>query len=110
MLGGLGNLVDMMKSAKDIQARMAAFQEEVGNMRFDAETGGGAVRVTMDGKFRMVELKIEPAAMEDLELLEDLIKSAANAALTRTKEALKQGLSKVTGGINIPGMENMFPG
>ncbi len=110
MLGGLGNMMEMMKSAKDIQARMAAFQEQVGTMRFDAETGGGAVRVTLDGKFRMVEIKIEPTALEDGELLEDLIMSAVNAASTRAKEALKEELAKVTGGINIPGLGDMLTG
>ena len=110
MLGGLGNMMEMMKSAKDIQARMAAFQEEVGNMRFDAETGGGAVRVTMDGKFRVVDMKIEPSAMEDVELLEDLVMSAVNSASTRAKEAMKAELAKVTGGINIPGLTDMLPG
>ncbi|NOX59230.1 MAG: YbaB/EbfC family nucleoid-associated protein [Planctomycetes bacterium] len=110
MLGGLGNIVDMMKSAKDIQARMATYQEEVANMRFDAETGGGAVRVTVDGKFRMIDIKIEPSALEDGELLEDLIKSATNAAGVRVKETLKEKLTEVTGGLNIPGLENMLPG
>lgn len=109
MLGGLGNMMEMMKSAKDIQARMAAFQEEVERMRFDAETGGGAVRVTLDGKFRMVDLKIEPSALEDRELLEDLIMSAVNSASVRAKEAMKAELAKVTGGINIPGLSDMLP-
>ncbi len=109
MLGGLGNMMEMMKSAKDIQARMAAFHEEVERMRFDAETGGGAVRVTLDGKFRMVDLKIEPSALEDRELLEDLIMSAVNSASVRAKEAMKAELAKVTGGINIPGLSDMLP-
>ncbi|MEZ6084956.1 MAG: YbaB/EbfC family nucleoid-associated protein [Phycisphaerae bacterium] len=68
----------------------------------------GRVRVTLDGKFHMVDLKIEPSAMEDRELLEDLIMSAVNAAATRAKEAMKAELSKVTGGINIPGL-SMLP-
>lgn len=110
MFGGFGNILEMMKSAKDLQARMADFQKELANKRFDAQSGGGAVRVIVDGKGTVVDVKIEPSAAADVELLEDLIKSAVRAASSRAHEAMRAELSQMTGGLNIPGLDNMLPG
>jgi len=110
MLGGFGNILEMMRSAKDLQARMADFQKELVNKRFDAQTGGGAVRVTVDGKGTVVDVKIDPSATADVELLEDLIKSAVGAASARAHDAMREQLSQLTGGLNIPGLDNMLPG
>jgi DNA-binding YbaB/EbfC family protein len=110
MLGGFGNILELMKGAKDIQARMADFQNELAHQRYDAQTGGGAVRVVVDGKGAMVDIKIDPSAAEDVELLEDLIKSAVISATTRAHEAMRAKLAELTGGLNIPGLDNMLPG
>lgn len=110
MFGGFGNILEMMKSAKDLQARMADFQKELANKRFDAQSGGGAVRVVVDGKGTVVDVKIEPSAAADVELLEDLIKSAVRAASSRAHESMRAELSQMTGGLNIPGLDNMLPG
>jgi hypothetical protein len=109
MFGGFGNILDMMKNAKDLQARMQEFQKGLANKRFDAQTGGGAVRVTVDGKGMVVDVKIDPSATGDVELLEDLVKSAVCAACTRAHDAMREGLSQVTGGLNLPGLDNMLP-
>lgn len=109
MFGGIGNIIDMVKSAKDIQARMADFQKELAGKRFDAETGGGAVRVTVDGKGTVVDVKIRPEAAQDVELLEDLIKSAMCAASARAHDAMRAELAQLTGGLNIPGLDEMLP-
>ena len=110
MLGGLGNMMEMLKNAKGIQARMAEFQKELVTRRFDAETGGGAVRVTVDGKGLVVDIKIDPSATKDVELLEDLIKAAVCSAASHAQEALKEELTNLTGGLSIPGLNEMLPG
>lgn len=110
MFGGFGNILEMMKSAKDIQARMTEVQKELAAKRFDAETGGGAVRITVDGKGTVVDVKIDPEAARDVELLEDLVKSAVCAATTRAHDAMREAISQITGGLNIPGLDNMLPG
>jgi len=110
MLGGLGNMMEMLKNAKGIQERMAELQKELADRRFDAETGGGAVRVTVDGKGSMVDIKIDPAAAQDVELLEDLVKAAVCSATARAQAGIKEELSKVAGGLNIPGLDSMLPG
>ena len=63
MLGGLGNLTNLMKSAKDLQANMAAMQEELTQKRYDAEAGGGMVRAIVDGKGTLVDVKITKEAL-----------------------------------------------
>ncbi|HRX85819.1 MAG TPA: YbaB/EbfC family nucleoid-associated protein [Phycisphaerae bacterium] len=110
MFGGLGNIMEMMKSAKDLQARMAEFQKELATRRYDAQSGGGAVRVVVDGKGMVVDVKIEPSATQDVELLEDLVKSAVCAAASRAHDAMRAELSQMTGGLNIPGLDSMLPG
>jgi DNA-binding YbaB/EbfC family protein len=110
MFGGFGNLVELLKNAKDMQSRMGEMQKELANKRFDAETGGGAVRVVVDGKGALVDVKIDPAATADVELLEDLIKAAVCSAVNRAHEELKGHVAKLTGGLNIPGLDNMFAG
>jgi len=110
MFGQLGNLAGLMKSAKDIQANMAKMQAELAVRRFESESGGGAVRATVDGKGVLVDIRIEPTAAQDVELLEDLIKSAVCAASTKAHNAMKAEMAQLTGGLNIPGWDEMLGG
>ncbi len=110
MLGGFGNILDLLKNAKEIQARVAEMQKELATRRYDAETGGGAVRVIVDGKGSVVDVKIDPAATDDVELLEDLVKTAVCAAVARAQDAMREEMSRLTGGFNIPGLSDMLPG
>ncbi len=110
MLGNLGNLAGLMKSAAALQGQMARMQEELARRRFDADAGAGMVRATVDGKGTLLDVKIEPAAVEDVELLEDLIKGAVGAAVAKSQEAMKTELAGLTGGLNIPGLTEMLGG
>jgi len=110
MLKGFGNLVDILKNAKDIQARVDDVQKDLAQRRFDAEAGGGAVRITVDGRGIVTDVSIDPAAVNDVELLEDLIKAAIGAAVARAHDAMRQEMARLTGGLNIPGLDNMFAG
>lgn len=110
MLGALGDFGGLMKQAKDFQTKMQTMQEELKSRHYDGQSGGGMVRVTVNGRSELISIKIDPQAVSDLEMLEDLIKAAVNAAATRSQEALKEEMAKLTGGLNIPGLSNMLGG
>ncbi len=104
--GGGANINKMMKEAKKIQARIAEMQEELENREFEASSGGGAVIVKVTGKQQIVSLKILPEAVDtdDMEMLEDMLLAAVNEAIKLSQDTVSQEMSKITGGLNIPGM------
>lgn len=108
MLGGLGNLTNLMKQAKQMQSQWGDMQKEILSRRFEGEAGGGAVVVTVDGRGMMIDIKISPNAIGDVELLEDLIKGAMAVASKKAGEVMQEQISKMTGGLNIPGLSEMF--
>lgn len=110
MLGGLGNLAGMLKGAKEMQSKMAAVQSELASVRVTAESGAGAVKATVDGHGTLVDIRIDPASADDVELLEDLIKAAVGAAVSRSRDQMKEEFAKLTGGMNIPGLNEMLGG
>jgi DNA-binding YbaB/EbfC family protein len=110
MLGGLGNLAGLLKSAKEMQTQMAKLQEELAKRRYDADAGGGVIRATVDGKGTLINIKIDPQAVNDVELLEDLVKAAVCAAVAKSQEAMKSELASLTGGLNVPGLTEMLGG
>ena len=110
MLGNLGNLTNLLKSAKQMQGKFAEMQEELTKKRFDGDAGGGMVRAVVDGKGTLVDIKIDEKAVGDLELLEDLVKAAVGVATTKSQEAMKADLASMAGGLNIPGLSDMMPG
>ena len=110
MLGGLGNIAGLMKSAKEMQANLAKVQAELATRRYVGDAGGGMVTATVDGKLTLIDIKIDPEAANDVELLEDLVKAAVGAASAKAQEGIKQEMARVTGGINIPGLSDMLGG
>ena len=110
MLGNLGNLTGLLKSAKEMQSQMAKLQEDLANRRYERDAGAGAVRATVDGKGTLIDIKIDPNAVGDVELLEDLVKSAVGAAVTMAQEAMKTEMAALTGGLNLPGLSEMLGG
>lgn len=110
MLGGLGNLAGLLKSAKEMQGQLAKMQAELAGRRYEADAGGGMVRVTVDGKSTLIDIKIDPEAVNDIELLEDLVKAAVCSATAKSQEAMKNELATMTGGLNIPGMTEILGG
>jgi nucleoid-associated protein EbfC len=109
MLSGFNNMLELFKNARNLQARMSDLQKEVAARRFDAETGGGMVKVTVDGRGAVVNIRIDPAAVSDVELLEDLIGAGVNAAVHRAHEAMREELAKATGGLNLAGLDELLP-
>ncbi len=110
MLGGLTNLPAMLKQAKEMQSRMAEIQKELASKRYDGDAGGGSVVATVDGKGTLVDIKIQPDAVTDVELLEDMIKGAVAVASTKAQESAKEEMARLTGGLNIPGLGDMLGG
>ena len=108
MLGGFGNLAGILKSAKDLQGNLAKLQEQLAARRYEGGAGGGMVVATVDGRGSLVDIKIDPKAATDLELLEDLIKAAIGAAAAKSQDGMKQELGALTGGLNIPGLSQML--
>jgi len=110
MFGNLGNLTGLLKTAKDLQANMAKMQQELASKRYDGDAGGGMVRAVVDGRGTLVDVKIEPSAVKDVELLEDLVKAAVSAATAKSQEAARSAMTALTGGLNIPGLGDMLSG
>lgn len=111
MFGSLGDLAGLMKQAKQMQSKMKEMQETLANARFEADSGAGAVTATVSGKLELVGLKISPTAVtDDVELLEDLVKSAVAAAQRKANEGVKAQMQQITGGMNLPGLEGMLGG
>ena len=100
---GMGN---MMKQAQQLQSKMLKMQEEMAEKTVETTSGGGMVKVVANGKQQILSIQIEKEVVdpEDIEMLQDLILSAVNEALTKSQEMVAAEMSKLTGGLNIPGI------
>ena len=103
---GGGNMNNLMKQAQKLQKQMEETQKELENKEFETSVGGGAVVVKANGKKQLLSIKIQPEVLDpdDVEMLEDMILSAVNEALRSVDEMQSSQMSKVTGGMNIPGL------
>jgi DNA-binding YbaB/EbfC family protein len=100
---GMGN---MMKEAQKLQARMLKMQEELAEKTVESTVGGGMIKVVANGRNQVVAIRIEKEVVnpEDVEMLQDLILAAVNDALTKSQEMVAAQMSKLTGGLNLPGL------
>lgn len=96
----------LMRQARKLEKAMADAREQLTGLSVDAESGGGLVKVTMNGKCEVTKLVIDPKALEggDRAMLEDLVSAAVNAAVEKARAAADAHLEKATGGIKIPGI------
>ena len=103
---GPGNMQSMLRQAQKLQEDMAKLQEELDAREYTARSGGGAVTAVVDGKHRLKTLEIQPEVVdpEDTEMLADLVIAAVNEAVRQAAETSEAEMSKVTGGMNLPGM------
>ena len=99
------NLGQMMKQAQEMQSQMAELQERLNQVEMSGASGGGLVKVTLNGKSEMKKISIDKSLMvpEETEVLEDLILAATNDAKARVEAHLADEMSKVTGGLKLPG-------
>ena len=98
------NLTDMMKQARQLQSKLAEAQEELEKLEVEGVSGGGMVRVTLDGKGNMKSVAIDPSLLNggEAELLEDLLVAAHNDAKGRVEEKMQEEMQKLTGGMSLP--------
>ena len=103
MAKGMGNL---LKQAQQMQAKMAKIQEEVGARTVEASAGGGMVTVVANGKQEILSIAIEPQVVDpdDIDMLQDLVVAAVNQALKEAGEMMAAEMSKLTGGLKVPGL------
>ncbi len=101
----------LMRQARKLEKAMADAKEKLGEVVVEAESGGGLVKVTMNGRCEVVKLAIDPKAIDPAEraMLEDLVTAAVNAAAAKVRETSKEKMSSVMGGLGgLPGMPGMF--
>ncbi len=98
------NLGQMMKQAQEMQAKMAEMQEQLAEIEVTGASGGGMIRVTLNGKGEMRKVEIDPALVNpnEVEVLEDLIVAATNDANVKVEAQAAQRMSELTGGLNLP--------
>jgi DNA-binding YbaB/EbfC family protein len=103
MTKGFGNL---MRQAQQLQAKMLKVQEEMATRTEEASAGGGMVTAVANGRQELVSIKVEKEVVnpEDVEMLQDLIVAAVNAALKKAQEMVSEEMKKLTGGMSIPGL------
>ncbi len=102
-LPGMG---DLMKQAKAMQERLTNLQEEVGARTVEASAGGGMVTAKVNGKLQVLSVTIDPEILraDDREMLQDLVVAAVNEALRKAQAMMAEEMSKLTGGLRIPGL------
>jgi len=96
----------LMKQAQQMQAKMMRVQEELESKTVEATSGGGMVTAVVNGKHELVSLKIEKDVVDpaDIEMLQDLVVAAVNEGVRKAQEMAQEEMSKLTGGLNIPGL------
>ena len=95
---------NMMRQAQKQLAQLQKIQEELETLTVEGSAGGGVIKVTMSGKQVIDSVTIEPEAVEDVELLQDLVAAAVNDALAKAQELAAQKMGPLTGGMKIPGL------
>ncbi len=100
----------IMQQAQQFQQNMARIQEELALKKVTGSAGGGMVTVTANGKSEILSVVIERAMIveKEAEMLQDLIVAASNDALRKARELGKAEMGKLTGGLNLPGLSNIF--
>ncbi|MBU0534418.1 MAG: YbaB/EbfC family nucleoid-associated protein [Candidatus Omnitrophica bacterium] len=100
------NIGKLLKEAQKMQEKMAKVQEDLASKKVEATSGGGMVKVEMNGAQELLSIKIDKEVVnpDDIEMLETLIQAAVNEATRKSKEMVQEELSQVTGGMNIPGL------
>lgn len=106
MGGGAQNMNQMIKQAQKMQDQITELQEDIEEREFSATAGGGAVEVVLTGKKTIKSLKLQPEVVDkdDIEMLQDLIISAFNEAVANVESTTETEMSKITGGVSLPGL------
>jgi DNA-binding YbaB/EbfC family protein len=100
------NMNNLMKQAQQMQAKLATLQNELADREVEASAGGGMVKVRVNGKQQVLSITINKECVdpEDVATLEELVLTAVSQGLKESQDMVQQAMSKVTGGMNIPGL------
>jgi nucleoid-associated protein EbfC len=106
MFKGLGNMAGLLRQAQEMQARVRELQDRLATLRVEGTAGGGMVTVAVSGQQKILACRIEPSllAAGDAEVIQDLVVAATNQALDKAREEAQQELSKLSGGMDLPGL------
>jgi len=100
------NPFDILKNAQKIQEQMSGFQEQLGTITATGAAAAGLVEIEFNGKLEVLSVRISPQAMDDVEMLQDLVMAAFTDGMAKVKEAISSQVGAMAGGLNISG----FPG
>lgn len=105
-LGNLGNLGGMMKQAMQMKAKMEEMKERLGAEIIEASVGGGMVSVTMNGRFEVIKVYIDPEIVDknDPDTLTTMVQAGFNEAVRKVQELIQEKMREVAGGLDIPGL------
>jgi DNA-binding YbaB/EbfC family protein len=100
------NMGNLLKQAQQMQQKISTLQKELEGRELETSTGGGMIKIKINGKQEIIDIQIAKEAMEDndAEMLQELIKTSVNQAIKESQDMVSSAMSKVTGGINIPGL------
>lgn len=96
----------LMKQAQQMQQKMATLQKELESREIETSSGGGMIKIKITGKQEIVSITIDPECVDpsDVETLQDLVLTGVNQAVKESQDMVQKAMSKVTGGLNIPGL------
>ena len=102
----MSNMNNLMKQAQQMQAKLAALQNELSVREVESSSGGGMVKVKVNGKQELLTITINKECVDpnDVEMLQDLVKTAVNQAMKESQDMVSGAMSKITGGMSIPGL------
>ncbi|MEX0798192.1 MAG: YbaB/EbfC family nucleoid-associated protein [Bacteriovoracaceae bacterium] len=102
----MANFNQLMKQAQQMQTKLASAQKKLDDKEVEASSGGGMVKVRVNGKQELLDISIDKECVDpnDVEMLQDMVKTAVNQAVKESQDMVSNAMSKITGGLNIPGM------
>ena len=102
----MANMNQLMKQAQQMQQKIAVLQKELDARELETSAGGGMIKIKINGKQEVLEVKINRECVDpsDVEMLEELVKTAVNQATKESQEMVSTAMGKITGGMNIPGL------
>jgi len=100
------SMADILKQAQALQSKLTELQAEAERKTVEASSGGGMVTAVVNGRLQVLSIRIEPQVLnaEDREMLQDLVMAAVNEAIRKAQQVMAEAMSRVTGGLKIPGL------
>ena len=112
MFKSLGNIASLLKQAQQMKSRMSELQEKLAQIRVEGVSGGGMIQVEVNGQQKVTAVRVDKSLLksDELEMLEDLLVAACNQALDKAKEEAAKQMSELTGGMDMPQLDEILGG